>query len=101
MEGNPTYGLSNTATTVIRVNDVNDNLPDFTTDAVCPHTHTHRHTTSGHVVGLDQRAGGGGPVIWWKTQMELQNWRLNLKLTLIPEMSQNLRWNKFRCFIII
>ncbi|XP_037554093.1 cadherin-2 [Nematolebias whitei] len=32
MEGNPTYGLSNTATTVIRINDVNDNLPDFTTD---------------------------------------------------------------------
>ncbi|KAM9761513.1 cadherin-2-like [Menidia menidia] len=32
MEGNPTYGLSNTATTVIRVTDVNDNPPEFTTD---------------------------------------------------------------------
>ncbi|XP_061095879.1 cadherin-2-like [Conger conger] len=32
MEGNPTYGLSNTATAVIRVTDVNDNPPEFTTD---------------------------------------------------------------------
>ncbi|XP_041647141.1 cadherin-2-like isoform X2 [Cheilinus undulatus] len=32
MEGNPTYGLSNTATTVIRITDVNDNPPEFTTD---------------------------------------------------------------------
>ncbi|XP_036452296.1 LOW QUALITY PROTEIN: cadherin-2-like [Colossoma macropomum] len=32
MEGNPMYGLSNTATAVIRVEDVNDNPPEFTTD---------------------------------------------------------------------
>ncbi|XP_074523773.1 cadherin-2-like [Halichoeres trimaculatus] len=32
MEGNPTYGLSNTATTVIRITDVNDNPPEFTTE---------------------------------------------------------------------
>lgn len=38
MEGNPTYGLSNTATTVIRITDVNDNPPEFTTDTVGPHT---------------------------------------------------------------
>lgn len=38
MEGNPTYGLSNTATTVIRVTDVNDNPPEFTTDTVGPRT---------------------------------------------------------------
>ncbi|NP_001165707.1 cadherin-2A precursor [Xenopus laevis] len=30
MEGNPTYGLSNTATAVIAVTDVNDNPPEFT-----------------------------------------------------------------------
>jgi len=30
MEGNPTYGLSNTATAVITVTDVNDNPPEFT-----------------------------------------------------------------------
>lgn len=36
MEGNPTYGLSNTATTVIRITDVNDNPPEFTTDTVSP-----------------------------------------------------------------
>uniref|UniRef100_A0A672RQS2 Cadherin-2 n=1 Tax=Sinocyclocheilus grahami TaxID=75366 RepID=A0A672RQS2_SINGR len=30
MEGNPTYGLSNTATAVIRLLDVNDNAPEFT-----------------------------------------------------------------------
>uniref|UniRef100_A0AAR2JFH0 Cadherin domain-containing protein n=1 Tax=Pygocentrus nattereri TaxID=42514 RepID=A0AAR2JFH0_PYGNA len=32
MEGNPMYGLSNTATAVIRVEDVNDNPPEFTAD---------------------------------------------------------------------
>ncbi|KAJ8419088.1 hypothetical protein AAFF_G00005870 [Aldrovandia affinis] len=32
MEGNPTYGLSNTATAVIKVTDVNDNPPEFTAD---------------------------------------------------------------------
>ncbi|XP_030630690.1 cadherin-2 [Chanos chanos] len=32
MEGNPTYGLSNTATAIIRVTDVNDNPPEFTTE---------------------------------------------------------------------
>ncbi|GCB62850.1 hypothetical protein scyTo_0013123 [Scyliorhinus torazame] len=31
MEGSPTYGLSNTATAVIRIADVNDNPPEFTT----------------------------------------------------------------------
>ncbi|KAM4705749.1 cadherin-2 [Rhinophrynus dorsalis] len=30
MEGSPTYGLSNTATAVIAVTDVNDNPPEFT-----------------------------------------------------------------------
>lgn len=34
MEGNPTYGLSNTATTLIRITDVNDNPPEFTADTV-------------------------------------------------------------------
>ncbi|KAG5275563.1 hypothetical protein AALO_G00121740 [Alosa alosa] len=32
MEGNPTYGLSNTATAMIRIMDINDNPPEFTTD---------------------------------------------------------------------
>lgn len=32
MEGNPMYGLSNTATAVIKVTDVNDNPPEFTAD---------------------------------------------------------------------
>ncbi|XP_037105770.1 cadherin-2-like [Syngnathus acus] len=39
MEGNPTYGLSNTATTVIRITDVNDNPPEFTTDAFFGEVH--------------------------------------------------------------
>lgn len=30
MEGNPTYGLSNTATAVISITDINDNPPEFT-----------------------------------------------------------------------
>lgn len=34
MEGNPMYGISNTATAVIRVTDVNDNPPEFTVDTV-------------------------------------------------------------------
>lgn len=42
MEGNPTYGLSNTATAVIRLLDVNDNAPEFTRETVSD-THTHRH----------------------------------------------------------
>lgn len=41
MEGNPTYGLSNTATTIIRITDVNDNPPEFTTDTVGRHRHSH------------------------------------------------------------
>nr|XP_015812315.2 cadherin-2 [Nothobranchius furzeri] len=32
MEGNPTFGLSNTATAVIRVTDINDNPPEFTAE---------------------------------------------------------------------
>ncbi|CAL8279854.1 unnamed protein product [Lota lota] len=32
MEGNPMYGLSNTATALIRVTDINDNPPEFTTE---------------------------------------------------------------------
>ncbi|KAI1901327.1 hypothetical protein AGOR_G00033160 [Albula goreensis] len=32
MEGNPMYGLSNTATAIIKVTDVNDNPPEFTAD---------------------------------------------------------------------
>lgn len=34
MEGNPMYGLSNTATAVIKVTDINDNLPEFTAEKV-------------------------------------------------------------------
>lgn len=34
MEGSPIYGLSNTATAVIRVTDINDNPPEFTADTV-------------------------------------------------------------------
>ncbi|XP_056453545.1 cadherin-2-like isoform X2 [Gadus chalcogrammus] len=32
MEGNPMYGLSNTATALIRVTDINDNPPEFTAE---------------------------------------------------------------------
>ncbi|XP_061150988.1 cadherin-2 [Syngnathus typhle] len=32
-EGNPMYGLSNTATAVIRITDINDNPPEFTADS--------------------------------------------------------------------
>uniref|UniRef100_A0A672ZPT4 Cadherin-2-like n=1 Tax=Sphaeramia orbicularis TaxID=375764 RepID=A0A672ZPT4_9TELE len=42
MEGNPTYGLSNTATTVIRITDVNDNPPEFTTDTFYGEVHENR-----------------------------------------------------------
>lgn len=47
MEGNPTYGLSNTATTVIRITDVNDNPPEFTTDTVSqsPASHSTQRNT--------------------------------------------------------
>ena len=34
MEGNPMYGLSNTATALIRVTDINDNPPEFTAETV-------------------------------------------------------------------
>ncbi|KAM8890327.1 cadherin-2-like [Synchiropus picturatus] len=42
MEGNPTYGLSNTATTVIKITDVNDNPPEFTTDTYFGEVHENR-----------------------------------------------------------
>ncbi|CAM9127900.1 unnamed protein product [Lampetra planeri] len=42
IEGNPTYGLSNTATAVIRVTDVNDNPPEFTTDTFFGEVHEDR-----------------------------------------------------------
>lgn len=34
MEGNLNYGLSNTATAIITVTDVNDNPPEFTSSTV-------------------------------------------------------------------
>lgn len=34
MEGNLNYGLSNTATAIITVTDVNDNPPEFSTSTV-------------------------------------------------------------------
>ncbi|XP_030582622.1 cadherin-2-like [Archocentrus centrarchus] len=42
MEGNPTYGLSNTATTIIRITDVNDNPPEFTTETFFGEVHENR-----------------------------------------------------------
>lgn len=46
MEGNPTYGLSNTATAVIRLLDVNDNVPEFTRETVSgTHTQTLEHAS--------------------------------------------------------
>ena len=42
MEGNPMYGLSNTATAVIRVTDINDNAPEFTSDTVSKNTELHK-----------------------------------------------------------
>ena len=40
MEGNPTYGLANTATAVITVTDVNDTPPEFTAMTVSPDCHS-------------------------------------------------------------
>lgn len=57
MEGNPTYGLSNTATTIIRITDVNDNPPEFTTDTVGPHTHSHINRQ--HLLAVPLRQGQG------------------------------------------
>ncbi|XP_075997673.1 cadherin-2-like [Genypterus blacodes] len=42
MEGNPTYGLSNTATAVIGITDVNDNPPEFTSDTFFGEVHENR-----------------------------------------------------------
>uniref|UniRef100_A0A4W5QYL5 Cadherin 2, type 1, N-cadherin (neuronal) n=1 Tax=Hucho hucho TaxID=62062 RepID=A0A4W5QYL5_9TELE len=42
MEGNPTYGLSNTATAIIRITDVNDNPPEFTADTFYGDVHENR-----------------------------------------------------------
>lgn len=42
MEGNPTYGLSNTATAMIRITDVNDNPPEFTSDTFFGEIHENR-----------------------------------------------------------
>lgn len=44
MEGNLNYGLSNTATAIITVTDVNDNPPEFTTSTVSSSTAALRHS---------------------------------------------------------
>ncbi|NWS37725.1 CADH4 protein, partial [Probosciger aterrimus] len=44
MEGNLNYGLSNTATAIITVTDVNDNPPEFTTSTVRRSCRPHRQT---------------------------------------------------------
>lgn len=49
MEGNPTYGLSNTATAVITVTDVNDNPPEFTAMTVSTTCHSEKFSTGGHL----------------------------------------------------
>lgn len=49
MEGNPTYGLSNTATAVITVTDVNDNPPEFTAMTVSTTCLSNNFSTMGHL----------------------------------------------------
>lgn len=46
-EGNPMYGLSNTATAVIRVTDINDNPPEFTVDTVRTNSYQRRKKKNG------------------------------------------------------
>lgn len=53
MEGNPMYGLSNTATAVIRVTDVNDNPPEFTAETV--RSRVAPQATPTYLVLLDRR----------------------------------------------
>ncbi|NXU51473.1 CADH4 protein, partial [Turnix velox] len=60
MEGNLNYGLSNTATAIITVTDVNDNPPEFTASTVSVHTsaqHVGKNNSNG-IFG----AGGQCPV---------------------------------------
>ncbi|NXT54903.1 CADH4 protein, partial [Pluvianellus socialis] len=44
MEGNLNYGLSNTATAIITVTDVNDNPPEFTTSTVSTNSGARTHS---------------------------------------------------------
>lgn len=68
MEGNLNYGLSNTATAVIMVTDVNDNPPEFTASTVSgggrglrvAHAGGGAARLSWPLVGGRSRAGGGG-----------------------------------------
>lgn len=48
MEGNPTYGLSNTATAIITVTDVNDNPPEFTAMTVSADCHSQNVRSTVH-----------------------------------------------------
>ncbi|NXL60105.1 CADH4 protein, partial [Chordeiles acutipennis] len=57
MEGNLNYGLSNTATAIITVTDVNDNPPEFTTSTVSINTSAH---SLPNAVAWQQKAGRGG-----------------------------------------
>lgn len=57
MEGNPMYGLSNTATAIIKITDVNDNPPEFTAEMV-RNTLTHRHDSSTVLFMKGKRARG-------------------------------------------
>ncbi|NXE72457.1 CADH4 protein, partial [Cochlearius cochlearius] len=56
MEGNLNYGLSNTATAIITVTDVNDNPPEFTTSTVSINTSAQRCMDTQHV--CDSWMGG-------------------------------------------
>ncbi|NXA25041.1 CADH4 protein, partial [Ibidorhyncha struthersii] len=49
MEGNLNYGLSNTATAIITVTDVNDNPPEFTTSTVSINTSAQWCTDTQHI----------------------------------------------------
>ncbi|NXW14403.1 CADH4 protein, partial [Circaetus pectoralis] len=57
MEGNLNYGLSNTATAIITVTDVNDNPPEFTTSTVSINTSAHSLRNG---VARQQKAVGDG-----------------------------------------
>ena len=59
MEGNLNFGLSNTATAIITVTDINDNPPELTSRTVSIGEAERQRGREGNGIGVEREEGGG------------------------------------------